>query len=347
MRVGLIIDYSGGFEEAAELLPAYEQAGLGLVSVAEAYSFDAVSMVGYLAARSSTIELCTSILQLFSRTPTLTAMTAAGLDKVSKGRFTLGIGASGPQVVEGFHGVPYDAPLGRTREIVEICRRVWAREVVRFEGRHYRIPLPPGAGGTGLGKPLKLINHPVRARIPVSVAALGPKNVALAAEIAESWQPLFFHPGYSDKVWGDALRAGFAERDPALGPLDVMLQVPFFVGNATTGVLGAVRAQLALYIGGMGAPEKNFYNQLTRRYGFDAAAQKISSLYLAGRKSEAAAAVPEELVRAVSLIGTPGEIATQVAKFSAAGVTTLLVNPLAGSPEAKVDQVRQLCEMTG
>lgn len=341
MQLGLVIDYSGGFDELAENLPAYEQAGLELVSMAEAYSFDAVSQVGYLACRSSTIELSTSILQLFSRTPTLTAMTAAGLDHVSKGRFTLGIGASGPQVVEGFHGVPFEAPLARTREIIEVCRKVWRREVLEHDGAHYSIPLPSDQG-TGLGKPLKIINRPVRSDIPVSLAALGAKNVELAAELANSWQPLFFHPGFAAEIWGDAVLTGYGKRDPELGNLDIMLQVPFAVGEPTAEVLGAISAQLALYIGGMGAPEKNFYNQLACRYGYATAAKEIQEHYLAGEKEKAARAVPEELVRAISLLGSPDELAAKLTDLASTGVTTVLLNPLAPTVEHKIADVAVL-----
>src|SRR5690348_5845184 len=175
--------------------------------VSEVYTFDAVSQLGYLAAVTERVELMSAIFPIYSRTPALTAMTAAGLDFVSDGRFVLGLGASGPQVIEGFHGVPYDAPIGRTRELVEICRKVWRRERLDYQGKYYQIPLPEGVG-TGLGKPLKLINHPVRERIPVLLAALGPKSVALAAEVAEGWQPIFFLPERADAVFGDALRAG-------------------------------------------------------------------------------------------------------------------------------------------
>lgn len=341
MRLGMNVDNAGGFEETAELLPDYEAAGLQLAAVAEAYSFDAVSQLGYLAARSTTLELASAILQVYSRTPALLAMTAAGLDNVSGGRFTLGIGASGPQVVEGFHGVPYDAPLGRTREVIEICRQVWRREPLSYQGRHYSVPLPAGQG-TGLGKPLKLINHPVRERIPISVAALGPANVALVAELAESWQPLFFHPKRYRSAWGEALDKGFAKRDPNLGPLDIMLQVSFAVGEPTEEVLAPIRDQLALYIGGMGARGKNFYNQLAVRYGYEREAAEIQDLYLGGRKADAAKAVPDDLVRAVSLVGDEQDLATQVRELAAAGVTTLLVKPLAAAPEERVKQVGQL-----
>src|SRR5882762_9273101 len=193
MRIGTAINYEDEFHHAVDELVDYERAGLDIVFVPEAYSFDAVSQLGFIAAKTERVQIASGIFQLYSRTPALTAMTAAGLDYVSGGRFTLGLGASGPQVIEGWHGVPYDAPIGRTREIIEICRQVWRRERLVHAGKHYTIPLPPEQG-TGLGKPLKLINHPVRERIPIMVAALGPKNVALAAELAEGWQPIFYYP---------------------------------------------------------------------------------------------------------------------------------------------------------
>ena len=341
MRLGMILSHTDDFEETADLLQDYEKAGLQLAAVGESYSFDAVSRLGFLAARTKTVEIASAILQVYSRTPALLAMTAAGLDHVSNGRFTLGIGASGPQVVEGFHGVPYDAPLGRSREVVEVCRKVWRREPLEHEGKHYRIPLPPEQG-TGLGKPLKLINHPVRERIPISIAALGPANVALVAELAESWQPLFFHPQHAGTAWGEALDKGFAKRDPELGPLDIMLQLSFAVAEPTEEVLRPIREQLALYIGGMGARDKNFYNPLARRYGYDSEATEIQELYLAGRKQDAAKAVPDDLVRAVSLVGTEEDIADQVKEFAAAGVTTLLLKPLAVDPSRRVSDVATL-----
>src|SRR5918998_1626051 len=208
MRIGIQASYSGGFQETAAEIRDLESAGLDVAMVAEVYTFDAVSQLGYLAAVT---ERVSGIFPIYSRTPALTAMTAAGLDFVSDGRFTLGLGASGPQVIEGWHGVAYDAPLQRTREVVEICRQVWRRERLVHEGPKYTIPLPPEQG-TGLGKPLKLINTPVRDRIPVMLAALGPKNVELAAEIAEAWEPIFFMPERARSVWGDSLAAGKAKR---------------------------------------------------------------------------------------------------------------------------------------
>ncbi|MFI7008820.1 LLM class F420-dependent oxidoreductase [Streptomyces sp. NPDC050145] len=331
MRIGMSLSYSGGFKETVTALGDYEKAGLDMVFVPEAYSFDAVSQLGYIAARTERLEIASGILQIYTRTPTLTAMTAAGLDYVSNGRFTLGIGASGPQVVEGFHGLPYTAPLGRTREIVDICRSVWRREAVVHEGRHYNIPLPPERG-TGLGKSLKLINHPLRERIPIVLAAIGPKNVALAAEIAEGWLPIFFHPEKAGDVWGTALTEGSARRDPSMGQLDVVVSAPLAIGEDVDDLIDLARPQLALYIGGMGARERNFYNDLARRYGYEAEAAKIQSLYLAGRKAEAAAEVPAELLRATSLVGPAAYVAERVGAYRAAGATTLKVAPVAPDP---------------
>ena len=328
MRIGIAVDYASGFHEAADRIVELEKAGVEIAVVAEAYSFDAISQLGYLAAKTSTIELASGVVPIYIRTPSLLAMTAAGLDFVSDGRFRLGIGTSGPQVIEGFHGVPFDAPLGRTREVVEICRMVWRRERLRYDGKHYQIPLPPDRG-TGLGKPLALINHPVRERIPITIASLGPKNVELTAEIAEGWQPVFYHPEKVESVWGEALAAGFANRDPALGPLDITVHAALAIGDDVDDRLAWVKPQLALYIGGMGAKGRNFYHNLATRYGFGDVANRIQELYLSGRKQEAIAAVPDELVRGISLIGPRGYVAERLAAFADSGVTTLLVGPLA------------------
>jgi F420-dependent oxidoreductase-like protein len=341
VRIGIQASYSGGFRETAAEIRELESAGLDLATVAEVYTFDAVSQLGYLAAVTERVELMSGIFPIYSRTPALTAMTAAGLDFVSDGRFTLGLGASGPQVVEGWHGVPYDAPLQRTREVVEICRQVWRRERLVHEGPKYTVPLP-AEQGTGLGKPLKLINTPVRDRIPVMLAALGPKNVELAVEIAEAWEPIFFMPERAASVWGDALAAGRAKRDPALGDLQIVVGVPVAIGDDVEPMLDRVRPQLALYIGGMGARGKNFYNDLARRYGYEDEARTIQDLYLDGRKDEAAAVVPEELVRAVSLVGPESHVAERVAAFREAGVTTLMLQPLDESPESRLRTVETM-----
>ncbi len=344
MRTGVFLSYAGGFHEAAEHVVVLERQGVDIALVAEAYSFDAVSQLGYLAAKTSTIELGSGVVPIYTRTPTLLAMTAAGLDYVSDGRFRLGIGTSGPQVMEGFHGVPFDAPLGRTREVVQICRQVWRRERVSHQGRNYQIPLPPGRG-TGLGKPLKLINQPVRERIPISIAALGPKNVELTAEIAEGWQPVFFYPERADDIWGEALRAGTAKRDSQLGDLDVMVGVSLAIGDNVEDRLEWAKPQLALYIGGMGAKGRNFYHNVATRYGFGEVADRIQDLYLSGRKVEAIAAVPDELVRNVSLIGPRGYVAERIAAFAEAGVTTLLATPVAADGAEYVDFVEQFLQL--
>ncbi|WP_029892968.1 LLM class F420-dependent oxidoreductase [Nocardia brasiliensis] len=346
MRIGLSINYSGGFKEAAAEVVDLERAGLDIVFVPEAYSYDAVSALGYLAAKTSRLELASGILQIYTRTPSLTAMTAAGLDFVSDGRYILGLGASGPQVIEGFHGVPYDAPIGRTRELVEICRKVWRRERLEYHGKYYQIPLPEGQG-TGLGKALKLINHPVRERIPVLLASLGPKNVELTAEIAEGWQPVFFLPEKAKDVWGDALAAGLAKRDPQLGDLQVYAGPALAIGDNVEPLLEFVKPHLALYIGGMGAKGKNFYHTLATKYGYGAEADRIQELYLAGKKEEAAKAVPDALVRDVSLVGPAGYVKERIAAFAEAGATVLNVVPMAATPAERVkliEQLRGLCD---
>ncbi len=327
MRIGIQAAYAGDFHETAQEIVDLEQVGLDVVVCAEVYTFDAVSQLGYLAAVTDRVELMSGILPIYSRTPALTAMTAAGLDLVSGGRFTLGLGASGPQVIEGWHGVPYDAPLARTREIVEICRQVWRREKLEHAGPKYTVPLPADQG-TGLGKPLKLINTPVRERVPVMLAAIGPKNVEMAAEIAEVWEPIWFHPERAADVWGASVAAGKAKRDPALGELGIVVGVPVAIGEDVGHLLDAVRPALALYVGGMGAKGKNFYNDLAVRYGYAEAAATVQELYLAGRKDEAAAALPEDLVRAVSLVGPESYVAERIAAFAEAGVTVLTCQPL-------------------
>ncbi|WP_040796948.1 LLM class F420-dependent oxidoreductase [Nocardia higoensis] len=344
MRIGLGINYSGGFKEVAAEVADLEKAGLDIVFVPEAYSFDAVSALGYLAAKTERVELASGIMQIYTRTPSLTAMTAAGLDFVSDGRFLLGLGASGPQVVEGFHGVPYDAPIGRTRELVEICRKVWRRERLEYQGKYYQIPLPADRG-TGLGKPLKLINHPVRENIPILLAALGPKNVELAAEVAEGWQPIFFLPEKAKEIWGDSLAAGKAKRDPALGDLEVFAGPALAIGENVTPLLEFVKPHLALYIGGMGAKSKNFYHTLATKYGYGAEADRIQELYLAGKKEEATKIVPDDLVRDISLIGPAGFVKERIAAFKEAGATVLNVVPLAATPAERVGLIEQLREL--
>ena len=345
MRTGIVLSYADGgysnFAEAADEVVELEKIGVDIALVAEAYSYDAISQLGFLAAKTSRIELGTGVVPIYIRTPSLLAMTAAGLDYVSDGRFRLGIGTSGPQVMEGFHGVPFDAPLGRTREVVEICRQVWRRERVTYDGKYYRIPLPADQG-SGLAKPLQLINHPVRECIPITIAALGPKNVELTAEIAEGWQPVFFYPERADNVWGESLRSGYTKRDPELGPLDIMVSASLAIGDDVDDRLAWAKPQLALYIGGMGARGRNFYHNLATRYGFGEVADRIQDLYLAGKKAEAIDAVPDELVRNVSLVGPRGFVRERLAAYAEAGVTTLLVHPLSSDRRESVRFVEEL-----
>jgi F420-dependent oxidoreductase-like protein len=339
MRIGIL--GMDSFHQLADELADYERAGVGVINVGELYGFDAVSRLGYLAAKTSSAALTSSILPIYSRTPALTAMTAAGLDFVSRGRFELGIGTSGPQVIEGFHGVPFEAPVGRTREVIEICRKVWRREPLAFDGASYHVPLPAGQG-TGLGKALKLVDHPVRADIPVSIAAIGPRNVALAAELAQAWEPAFFVPERAEAVWAQPLADGLARRDPALGPLGLSVGCSLAIGDDVEHLRDRGRPQLALYIGGMGARTANFYNNLARRYGYEAEAGTLQDLYLSGRKKEAEAAVPAELLAQTSLIGPEGWVRERLAILKAAGVTTVRVDPLADGLPARLALIERL-----
>jgi F420-dependent oxidoreductase-like protein len=339
------VNYGGTPEQlaaSAEHVSNLEKAGLDVVWIAEAYSFDAVSYMGYLAAKTERITIGSAILPIYSRTPTLMGMTAAGLDALTGGRFILGLGASGPQVIEGFHGVPYDAPLGRTREIIDICRQVWRREPVVHDGPHYHVPLPADQG-TGLGKPLKLINHPVRDSIPVYIASLGPKNVTLTAEVANGWLPIFYLPEKAKDVFGDALAKGQAKRDPALGPMETVAGGLVAIGDGLEGLRDMLRPMVALYVGGMGARGQNFYNALACRYGFEKEAKEIQDLYLDGKKKEAAAAVPAEFLEQMSLVGPEGYVKDRIAAFREAGVTTLSVTP--GGPD-QIKLIEQLKDWT-
>jgi F420-dependent oxidoreductase-like protein len=324
----------------AESVIELERAGLDVVWVAEAYSFDAVSLMGYLAARTERIQIGAGILPIYTRTPTLTAMTAAGLDALSGGRAILGLGASGPQVIEGFHGVPYDKPVARTAEIIEICRAVWRREKIQHEGL-YTIPLPPEQG-TGLGKPLKLINHPRRADIPIWVAALGDRNVQMTAELADGWLPLVLIPEQLRAVFGPALDAGAAKRAPELGPLQItgggiLALDPEMFAPARK----LARAQLALYIGGMGARGRNFYNTVFARQGYADAAALVQDLYLDGKKDEAAAALPDDYVERATLIGPPGFVRERIAALREAGITHLHVNPIGSDAPTLLSEVKE------
>jgi F420-dependent oxidoreductase-like protein len=276
-------------------------------------------------------------------------MTAAGIDALSEGRFHLGLGSSGPQVIEGWHGVPFDAPLGRTREIVDVCRQVWAREApLEHHGTYYDMPLPEGRG-TGLGKALKIIGRPVRPRIPVWVASLGEKNVAMTAEIADGWIPMLYVPEKAHTVWGDALEAGRAKRDPSLDPLQITVggMVAIGEGDDVVALRDLARPMVALYVGGMGAKGRNFYNDVVRRYGYEEEAEKIQDLYLEGRKTEAEALVPDDLLESMSLCGPESYVAERIAAFKEAGVSHLQVVPVPTGDQTAVDVIAKVKDLVG
>jgi F420-dependent oxidoreductase-like protein len=311
--------------------------------VAELYGFDGPSLMGFLAAATQRVQIGSAILPFYSRSPGLLAMTAAGVDALSGGRCILGIGASGPQVIEGFHGVPFDGPVGRAEEIIDICRRIWRREPLTHDGRYYQIPLPEERG-LGLGKPLKLIDHPVRDAIPIFVAASGPKNVENAARVADGWIPIFYWPERAQKVWAEPLATGLAQRDPSLGQLEVTVSTTVAIGEHTEHLRDTVRPQLALYIGGMGARSMNFYNDLACRYGLEGPAKQIQDLYLSGAKDQAARAVPAELVEGTTMMGPLGLIRDRLAAYREAGVTILNVRPVGPDPLRTIEAVRELME---
>jgi F420-dependent oxidoreductase-like protein len=339
MKLSQTLQYDGNPRAAADAVAKLEKAGLDTVWIAEAYGFDSPTLMGYLAAKTETVEIGSAILNIYSRTPALIAQTAAGLDNVSGGRAILGLGASGPQVIEGWHGMPYSKPLGRTREVVDIVRRALRREVLTNEGI-ITLPLPEGQG-TGLGKPLKMLTRPERADVPIWVASLGPKNVEGTAEYADGWLPHLYAPELADKVWGDSLRRGKEKRPAGLGELQVAAGGIAAIGDDVKGFLDFVRPMFALYIGGMGAKGKNFYNDLCRNYGYEREAELIQDLYLDGKKDEAAAAVPEDLLEMVNLVGPESYVKERIEAFRESGVTHLNVVPVSDDPVATTAQLKE------
>jgi F420-dependent oxidoreductase-like protein len=325
MRLGLNLGYWGaGGSNGVELAQEAERLGFDSVWTAEAYGSDALTPLTWVGALTKKIKLGTGILQMPARTPANTAMSAATLDMLSGGRVLLGLGLSGPQVVEGWHGQPYGKPLTRTREYVEIVCRILARaEPLDFQGEEYQIPIP---GGTGLGKPLKLILHPLRPRIPIYLAAIGPKNIELAGEIADGWLPIFLAPE-KESAYLQPLDAGLAKRqqpfefDP---PFDIAPTVMVVLGDDANLCRAMIKPMLALYIGGMGAKGRNFYNDLVCRYGYEGPANDIQDLYLAGKKREAEALVPDALVDEVALCGPKERIAERLEPWKRSRVTTLI-----------------------
>jgi F420-dependent oxidoreductase-like protein len=323
MKLGVNV----GFLTSAQLDPVplaleAERLGCDSVWVAEAWGSDAVSLLAWIGAKTERIGLGCAVLQIPSRTPALAAMTAATLDRLSGGRLILGLGVSGPQVIEGWHGVPYGKPLARTRDYVEIVRKALAREEpLVHQGESYSVPL----SGSETGKPLKLMMAPLRASVPIYIAALGPKNVSLAAEIGDGWLPVFYSPFHSG-VFEESLVSGASKRTAERRdlPFEVAPTVAVVLGADLQSCLEEVKPNLALYVGGMGARGKNFYNDLARRYGYEAEAALVQDLYLEGKKKEAIAAVPDELADQVALCGPKERIAERLSAWKEAGVTTLL-----------------------
>ena len=324
IRFGLNVGYSGAqLSVDMDLVREAERLGFHSVWTAEAYGSDAVTPLAWIGGQTTKIHLGSAIMQMSARTPAMTASTATSLDQLSGGRFLLGLGVSGPQVVEGWHGQPFGKPLTRTREYIEIVRAIWARErPLEHQGEHYQIPYR-GPGASGLGKPLRSILH--GRQIPIYVAATRPKSVAQAAEIADGWLAVWYSP-YRTGFYRDALESGFrrAGGGKSLASFDVAPAVAVIQGDDVQACLDFVKPMLALYIGGMGARGKNFYNELACRYGFEAAAKKVQDLYLDGKKAEATAAVPNELADEVSLVGPPARIRDRLGAWRESGVTTLI-----------------------
>jgi F420-dependent oxidoreductase-like protein len=331
MRLGLQLGYDDpafwvGLAEEAE------RCGFHSVWTSEAYGSDAVSPLAWIGGRTESIKLGTAIMQMPARTPATTAATVATLDLLSGNRVLLGLGTSGPQVAEGWHGQPWGKPLTRTREYIEIVRTILRRDApLEHHGAHYDIPYS-GDDATGLGKPLKIIVHPPRADVPIYLAAIGPKNVALAAEIADGWLPIFFSPERFAETHRPMLDEGFAQRGGRPDGWDLAAHVPVVVTDDVEAGRDFLKPLLALYVGGMGAKGQNFYTRLAERYGYADAAATIQDLYLSGKKNEAIAAVPDALVDEVALVGDRGRIADRVAAFRESGVTTLVLQ--ARQPEA-------------
>jgi F420-dependent oxidoreductase-like protein len=338
VRLGLQLGYDDpafwvGLAEEAE------RCGFHSVWTSEAYGSDAVSPLAWIGSRTERIALGTAIMQMPARSPATTAATVATLDLLSGGRVLLGLGTSGPQVAEGWHGQAWGKPLTRTREYVEIVRTILRREEpLEHHGEHYDIPYA-GPDATGLGKPLRIIVHPPRADVPIYLAAIGPKNVALAAEIAEGWLPIFFSPEHFAKTHAPMLEEGFARRGGRPDGWDLAAHVPVVFADDVDAARDFLKPLLALYVGGMGAKGQNFYTRLAERYGYGDAAATIQDLYLAGKKNEAIAAVPDSLVDDVALVGDRSRIADRVAAFRESGVTTLVLQ--ARQPEA----LRALAEL--
>ena len=340
MKLSSMLMYAGNPRDAADQVTQWEKAGLDTIWVAEAYGFDSPTLMGYLAAKTETIEIGSAILNVYSRTPGAILQTAAGLDNVSGGRAVIGLGASGPQVIEGFHGLPYDKPLARTKEVIDIVRAGLRRESLQSDGI-FSLPLSKERGGSGLGKPLKILTRPERKSIPLFIAALGAKSVEGAAEYADGWLPFLYHPEKASEVWGKALAAGTAKRSADLGPLEVAAGGMVAIGEDVKGMLDFARPMYALYVGGMGARGKNFYNDLACQYGYEKEAKEIQDLYLDGHKRDAEAKVPLEWLEAANLVGPASYVKERLAAFKESGVTNLQIAPATEDPAATIATIKE------
>ena len=342
MRLGLSIGYWGlglSSEQQLELVREAESAGFHSVWAAEAYGSDAATVLAWIAAQTERIRLGSAIFQMPARSPAMTAMTAATLDQLSNGRMVVGIGPSGPQVAEGWHGQRFARQLQRTREYVEIVRKALARERLAYDGETYSLPLPDGPG-----KALKLTIAPVQERIPIYVAAIGPKNTQLVGEIADGWIPMFFSPENVGEA-RELLDQGAARAGRSLDGFDIAPSVQVAIDNDIERARDVMRPFVALYVGGMGSRQRNFYNALVERYGFEAAAREIQDLYLDGKKEEAAAAIPAALIDTITLAGPRDHIRERLAVYRDAGVGTLMASPMASDAEERKRIVRELAEM--
>jgi F420-dependent oxidoreductase-like protein len=340
MRLGLNLGYWSGTDHGDNIALATEAERLGysVVWAAEAYGSDAATVCAYVASRTERIDVGSAVFQIPGRTPALTSMTAATLDALSGGRFRLGLGVSGPQVSEGWHGVRFDKPLGRTREYVDVVRKAMRRERLTYDGQHYPLPLPDGPG-----KPLTLTVHPVRDGVPVYLAAVGPKNLELAGEIADGWLAVFFSPEHSgDSV--EAVRRGRQRVGADMAGFDVAASVPVAIGDDPVAAADPLRGYAALYVGGMGSRTQNFYKDLATRMGFGDAAQQVQDAFLDKRHRDAAAAVPFEFLDATSLVGPVPRVAERMAAFAKAGVTTLSVLPHGSTLDERLATVRAAAE---
>jgi F420-dependent oxidoreductase-like protein len=342
MKLGVHIGYWGlGLTREDQLAIVQEAERLGYDSVwtAEAYGSDAATILGWIAGQTSKIKIGSAIFQMPGRSPAMTAMTAATLDQLSDGRMLLGIGSSGPQVSEGWHGVRFGAQLGRTREYIEIVRKALAREKLEFAGQHFTLPLPDGPG-----KALKLTIAPVQESIPIYLAAIGPKNTALAGEIADGWIPTLVSPEHLPDLRG-ALEEGAAKAGRSLDGFDIAPTVNVYVSEDIEKGRDIMRPFIALYVGGMGSRDKNFYNNLVQRYGFEDAAREVQDLYLAGKRDEAMAALPDELIDLVSLNGPADKVRERLRVYREAGVGTLGITPMAWTREERIEQLRLIAQL--